>query len=70
MNKNSLIQNSVTGVMISIPCCFFRIGTFLNLAFNIFEGRLKTVLTLLHSSVTGRSSLSKGSRKVERFCLA
>ena len=65
LNKNPLIQNLkvVAGVFIAMPGCFFRIFTLLNLAFNPFESRLETVLTLLHGSVAERSSFSKGSRK-------
>ena len=58
-----------------MPGSFFRIGTLLNLAFNPFEGRFKTVLTLLQSTkvvLQVEVAFAKLAAKlmVERFCLA
>ena len=66
LNKNGLIPKLqiLTGLVITTPGCFFRVGTFLDLRFNPFEGRLQTELTLLKSGVTGRS-LSKSSHEVD-----
>ena len=67
LNKDSLIHylKIFTEVFIPTPGSFFMIGTLLNLAFNPFKCSLKTVLTLLHSSVTSGSNLCKSSCEVD-----
>ena len=49
LDKNGLIPNVqiFTGLIICTPGCSFRIGTVLDLGFNLFEGRFEAVLTLL-----------------------
>ena len=67
LNKNGLIPQLqiFTGLVITMPGCFLRVGTFLDLRFNPFERRLQSVLTLLQGRVTGRRSLSKCSHEVD-----
>ena len=66
LNKNPLIRyvKILTGIVICAPGSSFRIDTLLNLGFHLFKRSLKTMLTLLHSRITGGSSLCESNCEV------
>ena len=67
LNKNCLIPeiHVLSDFLISALCCFLRIGTFLNLRFNLLDSLLNAMLAFFQGSITRRRSFGKGSGEVE-----
>ena len=57
LNKNSLVPK--------ILCCFLRIGTFLDLRFNLLDSSLNAMLALFQGSIARRRGFGKSSGEVE-----
>ena len=67
LNKNCLVPkiHVLSYFLISALCCFLRIGTFLNLRFNLFDSLFIAMLAFFQGSTARRGGFGKCSGEVE-----